>query len=83
MSLNKLREWLRKQPFELFRIVMSGGETHEVHHSGMALLLKGGIEVAEPTIAGKLPDTSTFCSLLHVTAIEPIAAKNGKRTRKK
>jgi hypothetical protein len=49
----------------------------------MALLLKGGIEIAEPDAKGEPPEVAAWCSLLHITTIEPIAAKNGWHSRKK
>jgi len=83
MSINELRKRLRKQPFEPFRIVLSSGEAYEVRHPEMALLLRGGIKVAEPDDKGELPEVAKWCSLLHITAIEPIGAKNGRPPRKK
>jgi len=83
MSFTELQKRLRKQPFEPFRIVLSSGDAHEVSHPEMALLLKGGIEVAEPDDSGDLPEVAKWCSLLHITAIEPIPAGNGRPSRKK
>jgi hypothetical protein len=83
MSVRELRERLRKSPFEPFRVVLSSGDAYEVRHPEMALLLKGGIYVAVPDAKGDLPDVPVWCSLLHITAIEPIAAKNGRPRRKK
>ena len=46
-------------------------------------LFKGGIYVAVPDSTGDLPEVPVWCSLLHITAIEPISAKNGRPSRKK
>jgi hypothetical protein len=83
MSVRELRHRLQKQPFEPFRVVLSSGESYEVRHPEMALLLRGGIYVAEPDAKGELPEVPAWCSYLHITAIEPIAAKNGRQPRKK
>ncbi len=83
MSFRELQKRLQHRPFEAFRVVLSSGESHEVRHPEMALLLKGGIEIAEPDAKGEPPEVATWCSLLHTTAIEPIAAKNGRQSRKK
>jgi hypothetical protein len=83
MSYSELQKRLRKQPFQPFRIVLSSGESHEVRHPEMALLLKGGIEVAEADAKGEPPEVAAWCSLLHITAIEPIGSRNGRHSRKK
>ena len=83
MSYRELQKRLQARPFEPFRVVLSSGEAYGVRHPEMALLLKGGIEIAEPDAKGEPPEVAAWCSLLHITAIEPIAAKNGWHSRKK
>jgi hypothetical protein len=83
MSIRELTHRLRKQPFEPFRVVLFSGESHEVRHPEMALVLRGGVYIAEPDEKGELPEVPAWCSLLHITAIEPIASKNGRQSRKK
>jgi hypothetical protein len=83
MSLSEIRERLRKQPFEPFRVVLSSGASYKVSHPELAMVLRNGIYVAEPDVKGQLPEVPAWCSLLHITAIEPIAAKNGRHSRKK
>ena len=72
MTVQTFRDLLAQRPFKPFRLVMSSGQTHEVRHPEMAMLTRTrilvGIEVAEA--AG--PAEFKICSLLHVTAIEPI-----------
>jgi hypothetical protein len=83
MSANEFKERLQQRPFEPFRIVMSSGDAYDVRHPEMALLVRGGVYVAVPDAQGRLPDVATWCSFLHITAIEPIIASNGRRPRKK
>jgi hypothetical protein len=83
MSFRELQKRLQARPFEPFRVVLSSGEAYGVRHPEMALLLKGGIEIAEPDAKGEPPEVAAWCSLLHITTIEPIAAKNGWHSRKK
>jgi len=83
MSLRELQKRLQKRPFEPFRLVLSSGDAYEMRHPEMALVLKGGIEIAEPDAKGEPPEVAAWCSLLHITAIEPIATKNGRHSRKK
>jgi len=82
MSLRELKERLQRRPFEPFRVVLSSGDAYEVRHPEMTLLLRGGIYVAEPDAKGEPPEVPAWCSLLHITALEPIAAKNGRQSRK-
>jgi hypothetical protein len=83
MRAKELKERLQRQPFEPFRVVLSNGESYEVRHPEMALLLRGGIYVAVPDAKGELPEVAAWCSLLHVAAIEPVGAKGGRQTRNK
>ena len=77
MSVIALQDRLTRRPFDPFRVVLTSGDTHEVRHPEMALLLKGGIYVALPNSAGGLPEDAVWCSLLHVAAIEPTAKTAG------
>lgn len=76
MSAKALQDRLTRRPFEPFRVVLSSGNSHEVRHPEMALLLKGGIYVALPNAKGGLPEDAVWCSLLHVAAIEPVNAES-------
>jgi len=83
MSFRELQKRLQQRPLKPFRVVLSSGDTYEARHPEMALLLQGGIEIAAPNAKGEPPEAAACCSLLHITAIEPIAAKNGRHSRKK
>jgi len=71
MTLQTFRELLRKRPFEPFRLVMSSGERYEVRHPEMAMLTRSDMLVGTEAEDG-VPAEFKICSLLHVTAIEPI-----------
>jgi hypothetical protein len=64
---------MTRRPFQPFRLVMSSGQTNEVRHPEMALLtrtdLLDGTEVDDG-----VPAQFKICSLLHVTADEPLNA---------
>lgn len=70
--LEALQEWLSRRPFEPFRVVLSSGEGYEVRHPEMAFLLKGGMYIALPAGNGEVPDRATYCSMLHITSVEPL-----------
>lgn len=41
----------------------------------MALLYKAGIYIARADAADEVPDDVTWCSLLHVAAVEPLGTE--------
>jgi hypothetical protein len=71
MSAAEIKERLSHRPFEPFRVVMSSGDSYEVRHPEMALLVRSGLYIAVPDARGRLPDAAKWCSLLHIAAIEP------------
>jgi hypothetical protein len=81
MTVQTFRELLAQQPFRPFRLVMSSGQSYEVRHPEMAMLTRTdmlvGVDIAEDGV----PAEFRICSLLHVTAVEPLggsAAKGGQ-----
>lgn len=71
MTLQTFRDLLGSRPFRPFRIVMSSGESHEVRHPELAWLTKTDLLIATNLEDG-VPANYRICSLLHVTAIEPL-----------
>lgn len=74
MTLQTFRDLLKEQPFKPFRLVMSSGQTYEVKHPEMAWLTKTDILVGLDEADDGVPNRFKICSLLHVTAIEPLDA---------
>ena len=72
MTVQMFRDLLKQQPFEPFRIVMSSGVTYEVRHPEMAALTRTAIYVGIDIADDGVPAHFKICSLLHVTAIEPL-----------
>jgi hypothetical protein len=72
MTVQTFRELLAQRPFRPFRLVISSGQVYDVRHPEMALLTRTdilvGIEVADDGV----PAQFKICSLLHVTAVEPL-----------
>jgi len=73
MSTSVLLDALRRRPFEPIRLRLSSGDVYEVRHPENALLLRGGVYVALGS-EGDLPERAVFCSLLHIAAVETVAA---------
>ena len=78
MSTAVLKDLMARRPFEPFRIRLSSGDSYDVRHPEMALLLRSGIYVAVANGDDDLPEQAVWCSLLHVAAVEPLSAGRGK-----
>jgi hypothetical protein len=72
MTVQTFRELLKEQPFKPFRLVMSSGKTYDVRHPEMAWLTKTDIMIGIGYEDDNVPADFKRCSLLHVTAIEPL-----------
>lgn len=81
MTVQTFRDLLNQNPFKPFRLVMSSGQSYEVRHPEMALLTKSDMLVGVGDTDEGVPAEFKICSLLHVTAVEPLAA-NGKSQRR-
>ncbi len=80
MTVQTFREILAQQPFKPFRLVMSSGQTYEVRHPEMAWLTRTSILVGIDQTEEGVPAEFKICSLLHVTAIEPLNAAESRHT---
>ncbi len=72
MTVQNFRELLTGRPFQPFRLVMSSGKAYEVRHPEMAFLSRTSIYVGVDIADDNVPADYRICSLLHITAIEPL-----------
>ena len=72
MTVQDFRELLTQRPFIPFRLVMSSGQSYDVRHPEMAWLTRTSILVGLDQADDGVPAAFKICSLLHVTAIEPL-----------
>ncbi len=72
MTVQTFRGLLSAQPFKPFRLVMSSGQIYEVRHPEMAWLTRTDILVGVDEADDGIPSEFKICSLLHVTAVEPL-----------
>ena len=77
MTATNFRDLLRQKPFRPFRLVMSSGESYEVRHPEMAMVLKNDILVGTDVVDNDMPAEFRICPLLHVTTVEPMPAAGG------
>jgi hypothetical protein len=83
MTVQTFRDLLAQRPFKPFRLVMSSGQTYEVRHPEMALLTRSDLLVGTGDTEDGVPAEFKICSLLHVTAVEPISTNGGRGRRKR
>jgi len=72
MTVQTFRELLARRPFRPFLLVMSSGQAYEVRHPEMAMLTRTDILVGTDVAEDGVPAEFKICSLLHVTAVEPL-----------
>ena len=81
MTVQLFRELLGQRPFRPFRLVMSSGQSYEVRHPEMALLTRTDVLVGIDIADDGVPAEFKICSLLHVTAIEPLSGTSAKESQ--
>jgi len=79
MTVQTFRELLTQQPFRPVRLVMSSGQTYEVLHPEMAWLTRTSLLVGIDRTDEGVPVEFKICSLLHITAVEPLNAAEAKQ----
>ena len=73
MTVQTFQKLLSKRPFQPFRLVMSSGRNYEVRHPEMTFLTRSDILVGIDATDDGVPADFRICSLLHVSAIEPLS----------
>jgi hypothetical protein len=71
MSTETIREWLERRPFEPFLISLSKGQTFQVKHLEIVIVLKTRLLIGYPET-----DSVVHVSLLHVNSIQPLQTES-------
>jgi hypothetical protein len=76
MRPEDMREFVRRQPFQPFRITLTDGRTYDVVHPDLAMVGRGTVAVGlpRPGDADPIYDRLVTMSLLHIMQVEPIAS---------
>ena len=82
MTVQTFRNLLTAKPFRPFRVVMSSGDRYEIKHPEMAWLTRTDILVGIDETRDGIPAEFKICSLLHVTAVEPMDASAPSRRKR-
>ncbi len=80
MNPETLREQVRKQPFEPFRLYLSDGAHYDVRHPEMIAITRRDVAIAIGLGNDTLADRLATCDPLHIVRIEPI---NGRAVRRR
>ncbi|HEY8750999.1 MAG TPA: hypothetical protein VIM11_23645 [Tepidisphaeraceae bacterium] len=75
MTVQTFREMLARRPFQPVKLTLSSGQSYEIRHPEMALLTRTSLLIGVDLAEDGVPAEFKILSLLHVTAIEPIAGK--------
>jgi hypothetical protein len=79
MAPNEIRDHLRAQPFQPFRVYLSDGASYQVLDPTYAYVTMSRLEIATEFGQDEIPTRSVYCDPRHVTRIEPInGAPKGK-----
>ncbi len=72
MRQQEVRDALRREPFQAFRVHLSNGQVYDVRHPELAALTRHSLFVVLPPTEDAEPDRMIQCDLVHVVAMEPI-----------
>ena len=74
MRPQDVRDQLRKQPFQAFRLTLTDGRTYQVLHPELAMVGHSTVAIglARPDAAEPVDDRLVTISLPHIMQIEPI-----------
>jgi hypothetical protein len=77
-----IRELLKKQPFQPFRMHLSNGHSFEVNHPELALVTRETIIVSKPVPGSEEPIGEGFklISVIQINSIEIMAVTAGAKS---
>jgi len=69
-----LQDFVRRQPFQPFRLTLTDGRTYEVRHPELAMVGRSTIAIGIPSEGDPNPiyDRLVTVSILHVMQAEPL-----------
>ena len=72
MHPNEVLEYLRRQPFEPFRIYLTDGTVYEVRHPDQCIVTRTAVHVALPGPSQTYARGIAAYALVHINRLEPI-----------
>ena len=76
MDHENIKQWLRRRPFQPFRVVVKDGRVYDVRHPRMNLLAETYVKIGIPHPQRPAPmcDHTEFVALKEIERIEPLSA---------
>jgi hypothetical protein len=78
MTLQAIRAFLTRRPFEPLRVKTSNGESFEIRHPEMASLAKSAMVIIHPEADGLPSDKVEYISYLHIASVETLVGAASK-----
>ena len=75
MTLDTLRAFLTRRPFEPMRVKTSSGEVFEIRHPEMASLARTAMVIVHPDADGSPSDRVEYVSYLHIASVETLVGE--------
>lgn len=67
MTMETIREFMRREPFEPFAVRLSNGESHEVRHPECVAITRSKVVITYSD-----DDRVVHCGLIHVNSVETL-----------
>mgnify|MGYP001604523687 FL=1 len=81
MNFETLRDQVRRQPFEPFRLYLTDGSHYDVRHPEMIAVTRRDVAVPLGPQKGEAADRLAICDPLHIVRVEPINGRAAGRRR--
>lgn len=74
MRMEDVRDHVRREPFQPFRLTLTDGRTYDIHHPELAMVGRSAVAVGLPRPGDPEPiyDRLVTISLLHIMQIEAL-----------
>jgi hypothetical protein len=76
MRSEDIREYVKQEPFQPFRLTLTDGRTYEVHHPELVMVGRSALAIGLPRPGDPEPvyDRLVTVSLLHIMQLEALAS---------
>jgi len=84
MQRDTLQEWLKRRPFQAFRVYLADGRTFDIRYPRMNLLAQTFIKIGIPEPNSTDPlicDYTEYVPLAQITQLEPLPAASAATGR--
>ena len=82
MTPQEIRDQVRRQPFQPFRVHLANGSSYVVHHPETILITQTLVVIAEGAANGEIPAEKAFCDPYQITHLEPVQSARSQRRRR-